>query len=172
MSTPFRLLLPFLLILAACLAAPAAAADPDAGGDGRLLLTEDLTAERFPASAANLRRELHEGGYRSLSSAQKQRIGASLDAIQEELDGGRGNARTRIVRHQRRINELLLAPLSANSASSDVVCQRFKRVGSNIQETRCMTREQAEREREAARRMVSGVGAGCDPHVPTEAGCR
>lgn len=142
-----------------------AAGDEAGFGDGRLLRTAELTPARFPGAADGLRQQLRSGEHRLLSPAQKQRIEVSLIAIQAELDGDRPSAGNRIARHQRRINELLVAPLSARHAGSELVCQRQKRVGTNIPETRCITREEAENEREAARWMITGVGSGCDQNV-------
>ncbi|MBX3724946.1 MAG: hypothetical protein KF823_03415 [Xanthomonadales bacterium] len=165
------LLLIVLLATGLARASEPAGIDDDAS-DGLLLRTVELTPERFPAASASLRQQIETGEHASLTTAQKRRIEASLDAIQDELDADRSSAGTRIARHQRRINELLIAPLSTRNARPDMVCRRHKPVGSNILETRCMTREQAEAEREAARSLITGVGPGCDPHTVGKGSCQ
>lgn len=123
-----------------------------------VLRESDLSQEAFPAAADAIRQYIEAPGAHAYSSAERRRIEKSLDRIATHLQSDRPSAGTRIKREQVRVNEALLPKMTQASVDSEVICRRESRVGSNIPQTICRTREEMELEREQARQTMDRFG--------------
>lgn len=126
--------------------------------DAPMLRDQDLSRTTFPAAADAIRDHLDSVAAEIYSEAQRRRVNAALLKIGQELQSDRRGAESRIKSEQSRVNAILLPVLAADSGDAQVVCRRVKTVGSNIHQTRCLSREQLDRERQAALDTIDRFG--------------
>lgn len=116
------------------------------------IVTEDeLNAELFPEVAESIRVNLDgPNAPAGLTPAKKQQVLRSLERIQGFLDDGAEPDSRRVRSEQARLNAALAPAVARNDGKSDVICQRVKKVGSNIPTTVCRTRAEMEADEYAA----------------------
>lgn len=154
-SNHHRPRLKWLAVLLAVLAVPAAAST--------FIITEDeLDPEIFPAVAEAIRANLAQLPPRNLSNSRRKAVLRSLERLERYFDEDPQGHRWRIDQERVRVNSMLAPAVAENSSGAEVVCQRVKRIGTNIPSTRCRDRLEIENEREAAQKLLTTPGI---PHI-------
>lgn len=116
---------------------------------------EELHPDLFPAVAGAIRANLEgPNSPQGLTRAERQRVEDSLDRMQAMLAEDPVRHHSRIRTLQRQVNTALTPRVAQNTAQSDVVCQRVKKVGTNIPTTECTSRAQRESDAYLAREEI------------------
>lgn len=110
-----------------------------------LITDDELHPEVFPAVAESIRANLQgPNAPRKLSNAERRDVQNSLARMEALIAENPRENHRRIQNLQVRLNAALAPRVATNDSRSDVVCQRIRKVGTNIPTTECKTRAQRE----------------------------
>lgn len=119
---------------------------------GTFIVTDDeLDAEIFPQVAESIRVNLDgPNAPQGMTPAKRQQAMQILDRIENYLVDDPDGSSRKVRNEQARLNALLAPTVARNDSRSEVICQRRKKVGTNIPTTVCRTRAEMEAEEYAA----------------------